>query len=225
MTAIRKPKRGLTKQERAYGEIRERILSGAYGPGSRIIIDTLAAEFGISPLPVREAIRRLEAEGLVFFRPNAGPQVALAEPEVFAEKLTVLAILEGYATALAAPHVGPDEIRQLSEATAAMDQAIERIDPFTFGTRNHEFHEVIYGCCPNASLVELLTDLARRLDVIRRTVFLRVPYRGAESVAEHRHLIVLLAKGAPFSEIESAARDHKLNTVRSFHLWLHEAQD
>src|SRR5689334_25268318 len=66
----------VTKQERVYRAIRERILSGAYGPGYRVVIDALATEFGVSALPVREAIRRLEAEGLVIFRPNAGAHVA-----------------------------------------------------------------------------------------------------------------------------------------------------
>ena len=93
----------VTKQERVYQAIRERILSGAYGPGYRVVIDALAEEFEVSGLPVREAIRRLEAEGLVIYRPNAGAQVAPADPALFDEEMTVLAVLEGYATALAAP--------------------------------------------------------------------------------------------------------------------------
>ena len=72
-----------------YRTIRERILSGDYGPGYRVVIDALAAELGVSALPVREAIRRLEAEGLVVFRPNAGAHVAPADPGVFDEEMTV----------------------------------------------------------------------------------------------------------------------------------------
>ncbi len=70
------PTRRVTKQERVYRTIRERILSGDYRPGHRVVIDSLATELGVSALPVREAIRRLEAEGLVVFRPNAGAHVA-----------------------------------------------------------------------------------------------------------------------------------------------------
>ena len=65
-----------TKQQRVYETIRERILSGTYGPGYRVVIDGLATELGVSALPVREAIRRLEAEGLIVYRPNVGAQVA-----------------------------------------------------------------------------------------------------------------------------------------------------
>ena len=85
----------LTKQERIYGAIRERILSGAYGPGYRLVIDQLAAEFGVSALPVREAIRRLEAEGLAIYRPNAGAQRRPGRPRRVRRRDDVLAVLEG----------------------------------------------------------------------------------------------------------------------------------
>ncbi len=215
---IDKPK-PVTKQERAYLAIRERILSGAYGPGYRIVIDSLAEELGISALPVREGIRRLEAEGLVVYRPNAGAQVAPAEPGVFQEEVTVLAVLEGYATALAAPHLGPAEIRRLNEINDTMVEAMEELDALRFGKLNHEFHNLINEHCPNAALLDMLRDLARRLDAKRRTVFVHIPYRGRTSVAEHKQLIELISKGAPADEIERAARQHKLGTVASFRAW------
>jgi DNA-binding GntR family transcriptional regulator len=77
----------VTKQEHVYQSIRERILSGAYGPGYRVVIDALAEEFEVSGLPVREAVRRLEAEELVIYRPNAGAQVAPADPGMFDEEM------------------------------------------------------------------------------------------------------------------------------------------
>jgi DNA-binding GntR family transcriptional regulator len=215
---------GVTKQERVYRAVRERILGGAYGPGYRVVIDALASEFGVSALPVREAIRRLEAEGLVIFRPNAGAQVAPADPGLFDEEMTVLAVLEGYATALAAEQLGKAEIKQLSDLNDKMVEAIERLDPLSFGRLNQEFHAIIYEHCPNAALVGFLRDVARRLDAIRRTVFVQIPYRGAESVAEHRHLIDLIASGAPAAKIEAAAREHKLSTVVSFRAWQAEHQ-
>ncbi|HEX5584601.1 GntR family transcriptional regulator [Gaiella sp.] len=209
----------VTKQERVYRVVRERILGGAYGPGYRFVIDTLAGEFGVSALPVREAIRRLEAEGLVVFRPNAGAQVAPADPGLFEAELTVLAILEGYATACAASRLGEVEIAQLGELNNRMEEAIGRLDPLGFSRLNQEFHSIICDYCPNPALVGLLRDVARRLDAIRRTVFVQIPYRGRESVAEHRQLLDLLAKGAPADEIEAAARRHKLQTVISFRTW------
>ena len=221
MAPTPKPK-NLTKQERVYREVRERILSGAYGPGYRVVIDALAEEFEVSALPVREAIRRLEAEGLVIYRPNAGAQVAPAEPGVFDEEMTVLAILEGYATALAAPELSAADIEQLTAINERMIRAMEQMDSLTFGRLNQEFHALIHQRCPNAALVAMLHDVARRLDAIRRTVFIQIPYRGAESVSEHRGLIELLSSGASADEIEAAARQHKLHTVESFRAWQKE---
>jgi DNA-binding GntR family transcriptional regulator len=221
MAPTPKPK-NLTKQERVYREIRERILSGAYGPGYRVVIDALAEEFEVSALPVREAIRRLEAEGLVIYRPNAGAQVAPAEPGVFDEEMTVLAILEGYATALAAPELSAGDLANLTAINERMIRAMEQMDSLTFGRLNQEFHALIHQRCPNAALVAMLHDVARRLDAIRRTVFIQIPYRGAESVSEHRELIELLSTGAPPEDIEAAARRHKLPTVESFRAWQRE---
>jgi len=206
----------VTKQERVYRAIRERILSGAYGPGYRVVIDTLAEEFEVSGLPVREAIRRLEAEGLVIYRPNAGAQVAPADPALFDEEMSVLAVLEGYGTALAAPCLGMEQIARLTEINDEMTVAMSELDSLRFGRLNQEFHGLIYENCPNAALVGILRDVARRLDAIRRTVFVQIPYRGTASVDEHRELIKLLASGAPAAKIEKAAREHKLSTLASF---------
>ena len=211
-----------TKQQRLYEAIRERILSGAYGPGFRIVIDSVAEEFGVSQLPVREAVRRLEAEGLLVYRPNAGARVAPAEPGLFEEEMTVLALLEGHATALAAPHLDQGDLGRLREATDAMARAMERMDPLEFGRHNRVFHHVLYDRCPNRALVEMLREVERRLDAIRRTVFIHIPYRGSGSIAEHRELIDRIERGASAKSIETAARAHKLNTVESFRAWQRE---
>jgi DNA-binding GntR family transcriptional regulator len=214
--------RAVTKQERAYATIRERILSGVYGPGYRVVIDTLATELEVSAVPVREAIRRLEAEGLIVYRPNAGAQVAPAEPGLFDEEMTVLAVLEGFATALAAEEMDAAAVERLRAINQLMVEAMERIDALSFGQLNHEFHAAIYEHCPNPSLVEIIHDVGRRLDAIRRTVFVQIPYRGSASIEEHRQLIALIDEGAPFGDIEAAARAHKLNTVESFRAWRRE---
>jgi DNA-binding GntR family transcriptional regulator len=222
--ATQRKRNDLTKQERVYRAVRERILSGTYGPGFRVVIDGLAEEFGVSALPVREAIWRLEAEGLVIYRPNAGAQVAPADPGAFDGELSVLAVIEGYATSLAAPLLTKTELKRLREINESMVAAMEQMDSLRFGRLNQEFHAVFQERCPNPALVDLLRDVARRLDAIRRTVFVQIPYRGAASVAEHDHLIELIESGADPTEIEAAARAHKMHTVESFRAWKAEHQ-
>ena len=209
----------MNKQQRAYTELRERILNGAYGPGFRLVIDSLAEELEVSTLPIREAIRRLEAEGLVVFRPNAGAQVAPADPGLFEEMVMSQALLEGYATALAAPLLTEDDIRQLEEYNRRMMHCMDQIDGLGFGRANREFHLHIYERCPNSYIVELLKDTERRLDAIRRTVFAHIPYRGRKSIREHEQIIELLRSGAPAAKIEAAARKHKLETAKAFRAW------
>jgi DNA-binding GntR family transcriptional regulator len=211
-----------TKQQQVYEVLRERILSGAYGPGFRIVIDQVAVEFAVSALPVREAIRRLEAEGLIVYRPNAGAQVAPAEPELFEHTMTALALLEGYATALAAPLLTAQDLAALERCTDEMEIAMGQMDALAFGRHNRAFHQVIYDRCPNPTMVAMLRDVDRRLDAIRTTVFVHIPYRGASSVAEHRELIELLRSGATAKRIEDVARRHKLRTVESFRAWQRE---
>jgi len=211
-----------TKQQQVYEVLRERILSGMYGPGFRIVIDQVAVEFAVSALPVREAIRRLEAEGLIVYRANAGAQVAPAEPELFEANMTVLALLEGYATALAAPLLTADDLGALEQRTDDMVAAMERMDSLAFGRHNRAFHQIIYDRCPNPTLVAMLRDVDRRLDAIRTTVFVHIPYRGTSSVTEHRELIELLRSGAAAKRVETTARQHKLHTLASFREWQRE---
>jgi DNA-binding GntR family transcriptional regulator len=208
-----------TKQELAHEVIRERIVAGQYSPGFRLVIDTLAAELGMSALPVREAVRRLEAEGLVVFRPNAGAQVSPADPELFEQELGVLAVLEGYATALAAQRFNRADLKALDAITDQMVGAMEALDALAFGRLNQEFHGRIHAGCPNGPLLDRLRESSRRLDALRRTVFVQIPYRGAASVREHRQLVTLMRKPRQAGAIEAAARAHKLQTVESFRRW------
>jgi DNA-binding GntR family transcriptional regulator len=212
----------MNKQQRVYSIIRERILEGAYGPGYRLVIDRIADEFGVSALPVREAVRRMEAEGLVVFRPNAGAQVTPADPSLYEENMTVLAVLEGYATAQAAPRMDAGQLRSLDQETDAMVSCMETLDVLGFSRANQRFHRHIHDACGNPPLLELLRNTERRLDAIRRTVFTHIPYRGVSSIEDHREIVHLIRAGVPAAEIEAEARAHKLRTIDAFREWMAE---
>ena len=184
------PDETLTKQERAYRTIRERILSGEYGPGHRVVIGSLATELGVSALPVREAIRRLEAEGLVVFRPNAGAHVAPADPFVFEEEMTVLAVLEGYATGLAAPFVGDEDVVRLEAITDAMEAAVERLDTLGLGRLNQDFHEVqARDAAPGRRALPLRAAQGHRHAGVRLAAVLRARHADATGRRSSRTII------------------------------------
>lgn len=207
---------GGSKQEAAYEYVRERIISGVYGAGYRLVIDDIARELGTSAIPVREAIRRLEAEGLVAYQRNTGARVISPDPQAVVEILSVLAVLEGYATAEAAPHLGEADFAQLEETTAAMADALASGDPLEFSRLNREFHAAIYRHCPNRYLIETIERAWESLDRVRSSVFVYARERGHASVAEHRELIRQLRAGAPLADVQELVRRHKLATVQAF---------
>lgn len=196
-----------SKAERAYQLIRDRILEGDYPPGFRLVLDHVARELAVSPVPVREAVRRLEAEGYVEFRRNVGAQVAGAE---YGDTIRTLALLEGAATAMAAPHLTEPDLRRAQDVNDAIRACLTRFDPHEFTRLNHTFHELLCTACPNPHLRGLLGREWSRLRIVRRAAFRPVPGLAARSADDHDHLLRLIAAGAPESEVERAAREHKL---------------
>ena len=97
------PRANVSKAEASYALLRERILDGTYGPGYRLVLDQLARETGVSTIPLREALRRLQSDGFVQVVRNVGARVAEFDSSRVEHTLHVLARLEGYATAVAAP--------------------------------------------------------------------------------------------------------------------------
>ncbi len=204
------------KHEQAYNIIRERIFNGTYVPGYRLVIDGLARELGISPVPIREAIRRLEAEGWVEYRPNAGAQVASVDASKYEEEMGVLALLEGYATALASKYLDGKCVKHLREMNASMYHALQAADVPTFSRLNKDFHFYIYDRCQNSYLVELLHETWDRLEVRGHTDFSYIPQRIWLSIDEHSQLLDMIEQHAPENDIEQMIREHKLRTYEAY---------
>ncbi|MQA86921.1 MAG: FCD domain-containing protein [Streptosporangiales bacterium] len=207
---------GTSKADWAYQTLRDRIQDGSYGPGHRLVLDHLARELSVSPVPIREAIRRLEAEGYVDFQRNIGAQVASIDGTQYADTMQVLAVLEGAATAMAASQLSELDLRRARELNERMRESLAQFDPLGFTQLNQEFHRRLCGACPNEHLKELVAREWSRMDIIRRTTFSVVPGRAAVSVEEHERLLGLITSGAPAGEIERVAREHKLATLRAF---------
>lgn len=208
----------LSKSEAAYRELRSRITSGRYTPGYRMVLDQLARELGVSAVPVREALRRLEAEHLVTFTRNVGAEVAAVDLSDYADAMQVLALLEGSATATAAPLLTPEQVQQATDINEQLRGLANGsgFDPAEFSDLNQRFHAVICQHCPNPHLLRLWTEAGERVALIRRNVFPFVLTRSSTSVAEHDGILALIKAGAAASEIEASARKHKLRTLREF---------
>ncbi|MCL1838240.1 MAG: GntR family transcriptional regulator [Propionibacteriaceae bacterium] len=204
---------GVAKDRHAYNLIRQKIMSGEFGPNARLTAAELAGDAGVSIGPVREAIRRLEAEGLVSYRPSVGATVIALDRGELLDTLRTLAILEGAATALAAPLLTCEDIERLEQHNVAMETALADGDIEAVSKHNRAFHKACHSRCPNLWLLELLQKTAERTHVGRRSFFHNATSRPHASLAEHRELLQLIRESAPAIVIEETVRRHKARTI------------
>lgn len=208
------------KAQRVYRELRDAIMNGSYSPGYRLVLSRLAEEFDVSPVPVREAVRRLEAQGLVTHTRNVGFEVSGIDPADYSEGMETLAVMEGAATALASPHMTAPILAQARELNERMRELVDDPSPLLFTELNSEFHLLLTSTCPNQHLVELLHREWVHLGRVRRSTFSYVPGRIVQSVQEHDGIIDLIESGADQATVEQAVRSH---TLRTRDMFMHEA--
>jgi DNA-binding GntR family transcriptional regulator len=204
-----------TKQDYAYQLLKEAIASGSLLPGQRIVVNRFAHQIGTSAIPVREALLRLEAEGLVTITPHIGAVVTSITGPMIEMTLEALAVMEGYATRLAAADAGTI-LADLRRHNHTMAQAIEQADWEHFSRANRDFHFRIYSVVANSVLIKTITDLWSQLDsYLSASSFYLMPDRAQGSVAEHTRMIELLTSPSPdLQALEQLAREHKFNTAR-----------
>lgn len=202
-----------SKAQQAYRFIRERIDDGRFVPGFRLVLGQIAKDLDVSVVPVREAIRLLEAEGLVTFERNVGAQVALLKEAEYLHTMQTLSIVEGAATSMSAPNLTPDHLRRAREINERMRQTLDDFDPHRFTELNFEFHAVLFEQCPNPHILDLVHRGWNRMKMLRDSSFSFVPGRARDSVEEHARLLELVEAGADPLEIELAARRHRTATL------------
>ncbi|MFE6236797.1 GntR family transcriptional regulator [Cellulosimicrobium sp. NPDC057862] len=207
---------GVSKAQRAYRWIRERILAHDYTPGYRLVLATVAAELDMSVVPVREAVRRLEAEGLVTFERNVGARVAMLDDTAYRHAMETIAVVESAATALASRHLSASDLRRARALNDVMVGGLDRFDPRSFSALNQEFHHVLYAACPNPRMLAIVEAEWARLGRLRDSIFAFVPGRARDSVREHAEILALVEARAPVAEIEQAVRRHRAGTLAAF---------
>jgi DNA-binding GntR family transcriptional regulator len=204
-----------TKQDYAYQVLKEEIASGGLLPGQRIVVNRFAQQIGTSAIPVREALLRLEAEGLVTITPHIGAVVTHITGPMIEMTLEALAVMEGFATRLAAADAS-SILTDLRRHNDAMAQAIAEADWERFSRENREFHFTIYAVVANTVLIKTIKDLWSQLDsYLSASSFYLMPDRAQGSVGEHERMIEILASPTPdLAALEQLAREHKFNTAR-----------
>jgi DNA-binding GntR family transcriptional regulator len=204
-----------SKVDLAYDLMRRRILDGAYTPGYRLVLGTLGKELGVSTVPVREAVRRLEAEGLVEVVRNVGATVRGLDPVEYRWTVETLAVVEGAATGMAAALLPPAALAEARRLNDAMRDGLDDLDPLRHSRLNQQFHRVLTEPCPNPHLLDLVERGWMRVSALRSSVFSFVPDRAADAVREHDALLDLIERGAIPAEIDAATRAHREATLHA----------
>lgn len=204
---------GLSKQERVYQGIRQRIVRGEIGPGARLVMDALSREYGVSAVPVREAVRRLEAEGWVTFTRNVGAQVAPLDRDRWIATTDALGAVAAAATAMALPFITPADLAEARRCNEEFAEAVDTENPLNGSAANRAFHLTLARTCPNRVLVEMMSDLWDRLDAMRSSVFIFMPSRSRAAVEEHSKLIDEIEAGAGEAAVTAEVQRHMRRTV------------
>ncbi|MBC7078104.1 MAG: GntR family transcriptional regulator, partial [Synergistales bacterium] len=178
-------------REAAFEKIKEAIIKGHFKPGEKLVEQTLAQEMGVSRTPVREAIRRLEAEGFVVSIPRKGVVVSRADKEEIVQLYSIRAELEGLAARWAIENADEDDIQKLDEAISRMEEAAASGDLDGVVQSNTLFHDAIAQASKSRILCTLLKTLQ---DNIQRFRFqsLHLPGRPEAALAEHKETIAAI---------------------------------
>jgi DNA-binding GntR family transcriptional regulator len=195
------PVENLTLSQRVYDHLRSEILEGSLEPGVELAEVALSEHLGVSRGPVREAISRLAAEGLVTVRPRRGAVVRELSKGEFLELYEVREALEMQAVLLAVPRLRPDDFAALQDLHDAMNEYAVHGDVEPFFEANVEFHKRLIDASGNTVLQEFYRQLQGQLGRYRlRSLTLRGNMQ--RSVAEHAAILRAAKRG----EAERAAR-------------------
>ena len=201
----------MTTAADAYDAIRARILSGAIAPGDRLREIALADEMGLSRTPVREAMRRLEQDGLVEHVPHRGAIVRTLDPQQVTELYLIREVLEGTAARLAAQQASAAEVEALRALLATQPGEAEDAGGVEASRRNAVFHRAIRDAAHNRFLLRAMEGVTASLALLGPTT-LGMPGRIPEAAAEHAAILEAIA-GRDGDAAEAAARAH----IRSAH--------
>ena len=146
-----------------FNTLRQAILRGEMEPGERLMEIQLAQKLGVSRTPIREAIRKLELEGLVIMIPRKGAEVAHITEKDMRDVLEVRCTLEELAVALACKNVTPERIMDLRAANKVFESAIVSKDVVNIVDADVQFHDTIYAMTDNDRLIQIINKLREQM--------------------------------------------------------------
>ncbi|MGX5842993.1 GntR family transcriptional regulator [Mesorhizobium sp. ArgA1] len=190
MVGFAEMQRPQTVAEQVAIVLREAIVDGSLADGTALRQDELALRFGFSRMPIRDALRQLEAEGIVQIHPTKGAHVACMDATEIREIFALRDLLESQALNLSVPVLGSEKLDEAAQVLARIDA---EPDVARWGVLNRAFHLALYSACGNARLLGLIEAHHNAADRYVRMLLSSLDYRGV-SQAEHRELLAACRK-------------------------------
>ena len=181
-------------REMVYEELKMQILKGSIIPGTRMMEVELAEEMGVSRTPIREAIRKLEKEGLVTIEPRRGAYASMISTEDMVEILEVRQDLEGLAAYFAADRMTKSQMEELKQVSNSYNEAVMQGNMEAMIKHDTRFHHIIVESCRNKILVQMIEQLQEL--VLRFRYIYYDNFKRAENMPEeHEAIVAAIAEG------------------------------
>lgn len=148
-----------TLQEQVYSRLKIGLMSGQFDPGEAVTLKRLASDLGTSIMPVRDALRRLTADGAFEAEPHRSIRVPVMSRQRFFELSETRALIEGHAASLAAERISPEELDAARTANLNMAEALKPGDTPTVTAENQRFHFIIYRAARNDTILPIIESL------------------------------------------------------------------
>jgi len=189
-----------------FNTLRQAILKGELEPGERLMEIQLADRLGVSRTPVREAIRKLELEGLVLMIPRKGAEVAKISEKNLRDVLEVRRSLEELAIELACQRMTEEDFEALEKAQEAFQLAVEAGDSMTIAETDEHYHDIIYNGTGNIRLVQILNNLREQM-YRYRLEYIKDAEKRQILLAEHNRILKAV-NGRQVADAKVAIREH-----------------
>ena len=178
----------LPLRDLVFNTLRQAILKGELKPGERLMEIQLAEKLGVSRTPIREAIRKLELEGLVLMIPRRGAEVARISPKNLQDTLEVRGALEELATNLACRRISDEELQKLQDAEVHFRQVVSNGTEMQIAEADEAYHDIIYAASGNDRLVQMINNLREQMYRYRLEYIKDEEQRGT-LIQEHEKIL------------------------------------
>lgn len=189
-----------------FNTLRQAILKGELEPGERLMEIQLAERLGVSRTPIREAIRKLELEGLVLMIPRKGAEVAKISEKSLRDVLELRRSLEELAIELACQRMTKEEIDELEDAQRAFRKAVDSKDVMLMAETDEKYHEIIYQGTKNSRLVQILNNLREQM-YRYRLEYIKDADKRQILLIEHDNILKAV-RNRKVAEAKAAMREH-----------------